>query len=160
MKYPKNKNGMYVLTVWDLEDLHFVAEDVITGLRFNRYYFDDEGNYIMDRIPKETWHEIFEKERASAKTNYLNFLENEELHQITFHDAVHMPLDEIKEKYLKDILPVARGILRKDTSAFGDFFVVSDEVPDRYIDDLLALRWRENLKLWTMQWDRDKEKPE
>ena len=52
MKYPKNKNGMYVLTVWDLEDLHFVAEDVITGLRFNRYYFDDEGNYIMDRIPK------------------------------------------------------------------------------------------------------------
>ena len=158
MKYPKNKNGMYVLTVWDLEDLHFVAEDVITGLRFNRYYFDDEGNYIMDRIPKETWHEIFEKERASAKTNYLNFLENEELHQITFHDAVHMPLDEIKEKYLKDILPVARGILRKDTSAFGDFFVVSDEVPDSYIDDLLALRWKENLKLWTMQWDKDKEK--
>ena len=158
MKYPKNKNGMYVLTVWDLEDLHFVAEDVITGLRFNRYYFDDEGNYIMDRIPKETWHEIFEKERASAKTNYLNFLENEELHQITFHDAVHMPLDEIKEKYLKDILPVARGILRKDTSAFGDFFVVSDEVPDSYIDDLLALRWKENLKLWTMQWDKVKEK--
>ena len=158
MKYPKNKNGMYVLTVWDLEDLHFVAEDVITGLRFNRYYFDDGGNYIMDRIPKEAWHEIFEKERASAKTNYLNFLENEELHQITFHDAVHMPLDEIKEKYLKDILPVARGILRKDTSAFGDFFVVSDEVPDSYIDDLLALRWKENLKLWTMQWDKDKEK--
>ena len=49
-----------------------------------------------------------------------------------------------------------RGILRKDTSAFGDLFVVSDEVPDDYLDDLIALRWRENLKLWTIQWDKEK----
>lgn len=158
MNYPKNEKGMYVLSVWDLEDLHFVAEDVITGLRFNRFYFDGEGNYIMDKIPKETWPKIFEKARVNAKTDYLNFLENEELHLITFSEAVHMPLDEIREKYLKEILPLARGILRKDTSAFGDCFVVSDEVPGSYLDDLLALRWKENLKLWTMQWDKDKEK--
>ena len=69
-----------------------------------------------------------------------------------------MPLDEIKEKYLKDVLPMMRGILRKDTSAFGDLFVVSDEVPDSYLDDLLALRWRENLKLWAMQWDKERQK--
>lgn len=71
-----------------------------------------------------------------------------------------MPLQEIKGEYLKDVLPVARGILRKDTSDFGDCFVVSDEVPDSYLDDLLALRWRENLKLWTMQWEREKKEKE
>lgn len=25
-----------------------------------------------------------------------------------------------------------------------------------FLDNLLALRWRENLKLWTIQWDREK----
>ena len=156
MKREKNENGMYVLTIWDQEDLHDVAEDVIVGLRHKRYYFDDEGNYIMDKLPREEWHSVFDKCTANAKSDYLNFRENEELHQISFQDALYMPLEEIKEKYLKDILPVARGILRKDTSAFADCFVVSDEVPDSYLDDLLALRWRENLKLWTIQWDQDK----
>ena len=160
MNYPKNEKGMYILTVWDLEELHFIAEDVITGLRYERFCFDSDGNYIMDKIPKETWPELIEKAHANARTDYLNFRENEELHRLTFHDAVRMLLDEIKEKYLKDVLPVTRGILRKDTSAFADCFVVSDEVPDSHLDDLLALRWRENLKLWTTQWDRDKEKPE
>ena len=31
MNYPKNENGMYVLSIWDQEDLHNVAEDVIVG---------------------------------------------------------------------------------------------------------------------------------
>lgn len=154
MNYPKNENGMYILSIWDQEDLHYVAEDVIVGLRYNRHHFDDEGNYIMDQLSEKERHAIYEKHDANARTDYLNFRENEELHQFSFHDALYMPLDEIKEKYLKDVLPVARGILRKDTSAFADSFVVSDDVPDSYLDDLLALRWRENLKLWTMQWDK------
>ena len=159
MNRKKNEHGMYVLTIWDVDDLHYVIEDVIVGLRFKRYYFDDEGNYIMDRVSEEEKHMIFEKCVSNGKTDYLNFRENPELRQISFQDAVYMPLQEIKEKYLKDVLPVARGILRKDTSAFGDCFVVSsDEVPDSYLDDLLALRWRENLKLWTMQWEREKER--
>ena len=61
MNRKKNEHGMYVLTIWDVDELHFVIEDVITGLRFNRYYFDDDGNYIMDQVPHEEWHAIFEK---------------------------------------------------------------------------------------------------
>lgn len=160
MNRKKNEHGMYVLTIWDVDELHFVIEDVIVGLRYNRYYFDDEGNYIMDQVSEEEKHVIFEKCVSNGKTDYLNFRENPELRQISFHDAVYMPLQEIKEKYLKDVLPVARGILRKDTSAFGDFFVVSEEVPDSYLDDLLALRWRENLKLWTMQWEHEEARKE
>lgn len=158
MKYPKNENGMYVLSIWDVDDLHFVIEDVVTTLHLKRYEFDNTGDYIMHQVPHEEWPAIFEKCRVKAKTDYLNFRENEELHQISFREALYMPLDEIKEKYLKDVLPMMRGILRKDTSAFGDLFVVSDEVPDSYLDDLLALRWRENLKLWAMQWDKERQK--
>ena len=33
MKYPKNENGMYVLSIWDQEELYNVAEDIIVGLR-------------------------------------------------------------------------------------------------------------------------------
>lgn len=158
MEYPKNKNGMYVLSIWDREELHNVAEDVIVGLRYCRHRYDDEGNYIMHQLSKKERLALFEKFDAIAKKDYLNFDENEDLHQLSFHDARYMPLEEIKEKYLKDVLPVARGILRKDTTDFGYLFVVSDEVPDSYIDDLLALRWRENLKIWTIQWDNDKSK--
>lgn len=157
MEYPKNEKGMYVLSIWDQEELHNVAEDVIVGLRYRRYHFDGEGNYIMDKLPEKERHAIFEKCSANAKTDYLNFQENEELRQIGFSDALYMPLEEIREKYLKDVLPVARGILRNDTMAFGYLFVVSDEVPDSYLDDLLALRWRENLKIFAIQWDKDKE---
>ena len=133
-------------------------EEVIVGLRYCRYYFDGEGNYIMDQLSEEERHAVFEKCDANARKDYLNFDENEELHQRSFHDALYMPLEEIKEKYLKDVLPVARGILRKGTSSFCYPFVVSDEVLDSYIDDLLALRWRENLKIWTIQWDNEKRK--
>ena len=158
MEYPINKNGMYVLSIWDQEELHDVAEEVIVSLRYRRYYFDSEGNYIMDQLSKEERQAVFERCDANAQKDYLNFDENEELHQLSFHDALHMSLEEIKEKYLKDVLPVARGILRKDTRDFCYNFVISDEVPDSYIDDLLALRWRENLKIWTIQWDNEKRK--
>lgn len=46
--------------------------------------------------------------------------------------------------------------MRKSAVEYG-LTTVSSEVPDSYLDDLLALQWRENLKLWTMQWE-DKQK--
>ena len=63
-----------------------------------------------------------------------------------------MPLKEIKKEYLGQYMPMLRGILRKGTMECG--VVPSEEIPDSYLDDLLALRWRENLKLWAMQWDQ------
>lgn len=161
MKYPKNEKGMYVLSIWDQEDLHYVAEDVITGLRFNRCHFDGEGNYIALELSKEERLARIDKMDENAKTDYLNFRENEELRQLSFSAALDMPLEKIKKKYLKDVLPMARGILQKDTMDFGHRFVVSEEVSDSFLNDLLALRWRENLKLWTIHWwDEERENRE
>ena len=141
-----------VLTIYDLEDIQNAAEYIVSSLQFNGYQYDEQGNYIADELRKEGELENrFEAWRAGVKTNPLCFRENEQFRTIPFVDALEMPLKEIKEQYLAQYLPMMRGILRKGTMEYG--IVPSEEIPDSYLDDLLALRWRENLKLWAMQWD-------
>lgn len=148
-----------ILTVWDLEDLHYIAEEVIVKLRYEASSYDDEGNYIPLTLSGEDREDFISRaiqyEIEHESTDYLNFRENEELRRISFSKALDMPLETIKEIYLKDVLAKARNILRKDSMFLG--CVPSPEIPDSYLDDLLALRWRENLKLWTIQWE-DKER--
>lgn len=149
-----------VLTIWDQEDLHYNAEELLLYLRSHFYWYDAEGDNIFLGLPEEerdaALTEAFRRQEALGDRNYLDIPENHELRKITFFDAMHMPLEEIKEKYLKFFLPKARNMLRKGSPFY--FGVVSDEVPDSYLDDLLALRWRENLKLWTIRWDERREK--
>lgn len=142
------------VTIWDQEGLHALAEEVIILLRYDDALYDEEGNYIPFTLPKEE-RVRFREEAAvrmpEASAGYLDFrAKEEELRQITLGEAVEMPLSLIKEKYLGDHLKKARNILRKGTGNFR--FPVSDDIPDSYLDDLLALRWRENLKLWLVQW--------
>lgn len=141
-----------VLTVWNQEELHYVAEEVIVQLRYRSYSFDEKGNWIYDKLTEDERREGLERQISTP--GFLDFGENEALRRINFGEALYMPFSDIKESYLKDVLPKARSILRKGTLEYG--CVVSDEVSDSYLDDLLALRWRENLKLWTMQWDTAK----
>ena len=42
-----------ILTVWDQEDLHFQAEEVIIRLRYERHWYDEEGNYILNQLSEE-----------------------------------------------------------------------------------------------------------
>lgn len=115
-----------ILTLRDIEELNYLAEEVIVDLKYCNPAYVGEA--------------------------YLDFRENEELQKLTFQDALGLTLREVKEKYIGAILPIAREICRKDPQVkYG--MVVSDEVDDAYLDNLLALRWKENLKLWTIQWD-------
>ena len=142
-----------LLTIWDQEDLHYAAEEVITCLRYYSYWYDDDGNCIILDLPEDVRRALGMKQIDNMQNSYLCFRENKELRQISFHEALYMPLETIKEKYLKDILKKARNVLRKGSMDVG--YPVSDEVPDSYLDDLLALRWRESLKLWAMQWEQE-----
>jgi len=154
--------GARVLTVWDQEELHFVAEEVLVKLRHALYSYDDSGERAFENLREEeraaAMCQAIEKQERLGNEDYLNFPENEELRRITFSEALEMPLAVIKETYLKDVLPKARNIMRKGTMVF--LYEVSEEVPDRYLDDLLALRWRENLKLWAVQWAHGPERRE
>ncbi len=146
--------GAKVLTVWDQEEMHFIAEEVIVNLRHELYCYDDDGKRAFEGLRKEeraaAMYQAIKKQESLGSEDYLNFPDNEILHRITFSEALEMPLTTIKETYLREVLPKARNIMRKGTMVFQ--YEVSEEIPDSYLDDLLTLRWRENLKLWAIQW--------
>ncbi len=152
-----------ILSVWDQEELHYIAEELIIALRYDYFRYDDEGNNLLDACQSEEersalWERMLDMRDEFPHNSFLDFRDNEELQKISFSEALEMPLETIKEKYLKDVLPKARGIMRKGTMINIYPYEVSDELPDSFLDDLLALRWRENLKLWTIQWEQDKER--
>lgn len=140
-----------ILTIYDLEGLQNTAEYIVSSVQFNGMSYDEQGNYIADRLTEEELEKRMKAWKTGAKSNPLCFRKNEQLRALSFRDALEMPLKEIKEIYLVQYMSMLRGILRKGTMEYS--VVPSEEIPDSYLDDLLALRWRENLKLWTMQWE-------
>jgi len=143
-----------IVTIYDLEELHELVEEVIIQMRISPYCYDEDGSYIALTFSDADREAVITTWLEGRKTNYLCFRENEELHKISFSEALDMSLETIKEKYLRTHLKKMRCILRKGLAELS--MAVSDDVPDAYLDDLLALRWKENLKLWTIQWDQKK----
>jgi len=118
-----------------IDDILENMEEVIVNLRHKLYSYDNDGNPAFTGLRKE--------ERAAALIQAV-----EEQDSLGDEDYLNFPE---KEKYLKNVLSKARNIMRKGTMVF--LYEVSAEIPDSYLDDLLALRWRENLKLWAIQWE-------
>ena len=134
-----------ILTVFDVEELNDTVEYIISSMQFQYPNYNAEGNYILADLTDEERLNRIEKWLNDSKTNPFCFRENEQLRNITFAEALEMPLQNIKEFYLKEHLPMLRGILRKGTMNLG--YIVSDDVPDSYLDDMFALWWRETLKI-------------
>lgn len=139
-----------ILGLHDIEDLSYLAEEVLQEIRFNGYRYDDEGNTIFSSMSEEEITSKCVEFLEDSKNNYLEFRDNEVLKKISFSEAFEMELSEIKDKYLKNILKKARGIMRKASLPISMLFL--DEIDDEYLDNLLAIRWRENLKLWIIHW--------
>lgn len=132
------------------EELNNLAENVITRLRFTRYQYDENGNDIISDLTMDEVKERIVQQVENAKYDYLNFAQNEELRTFSLQDAFGLTLQTIRDKYLKNVLPIARSIMRKDPR-LEHGAVVSDDISDDILDFWLALRWKENLKLWLVQ---------
>lgn len=144
------KNQKHIVTIYDQENLHYLAEEAIHLIGFQAYRYDEEGNYIdISSLSQDARDAMLNGWVTDMKTNCLCFREHETLLNISFSDALEIPLNEIKEVYLKADLKQMRGLLRN--GKIHPMLVISDDIPDEYLDDLLALRWREHLKLWTIQ---------
>ena len=143
-----------VLTLNDLEDLNFLAEDVLHELRFHPYMYTDDGDYNSHYDAKERMElqELLIDEVKQSRFP-LEFRNNKMLEQISFEEAVHMSHQKIIENFLKDYLQKFRGVMRKGSFPLTPF-VVSEEITDNYLDNLFALRYKENLKLWTLQYKK------
>lgn len=142
------------VTIYDLEVLSDSAEYIIITAQFNFCDYDDDGNCIAYGMSPEERFRRWEKWEEEKKTNYLCFRENEELRTLSFQEALDMPLSVVKEKYLKGYMRKMCNMLRNDTIDLNSC-PVSDDVPDSYLEDMLALRWKENLKLWALQWNKE-----
>lgn len=121
--------------------------------------YDDDGNHIAETYINQDEEysdrkidDIWKNHKEHRKESYLNFRENEELRKISFSDACNMSLQEIKNKYLASILGKAKNIMRKGT--LHPYDIPSPNIPDEYLEDLFALLWREDLKIWAIQWDK------
>ncbi len=151
------------LDITDIEGLHYLADYVLSMLEMSGYLYDEEGNniveYHIDQGGKDSdskLEAIWKTHNAHRMESYLNFRENEELHKISFSDVCNLSFEEIKNKYLSDILQKARNIMRKGT--LHPFDVPSPKISDEYLDNLLALCWRDDLKLWAIRWDENFQK--
>lgn len=141
-----------VLTIYDLDDLNYAAEEVITTAQFHSWEIDEDGNCITFGMSSEERRAMLtEWIEVEMKSNYLCFRENEELHQIGVHEALNMSFSEARDKYLGQCLTKLRNILRKDPLYVG--VIASEEIPDGYLDDLLTMKWLDTLRLWAVQWD-------
>lgn len=144
-----NEKQHFEMNIYNLEGLQAVAEGIILSAQHSYWNYDSEGNYLH----------ISEDERDRRMFEWIENIKDqplcvrkcEALKKLSFYDVLDMPLKEIKETFLKDYLRTLRGIFRKGTGNFEH--VPSEDIPDEYLDDLLALKYKEYLKLWTMQWD-------
>lgn len=153
----KNSDRGHILTRNDFEELNNLAEDVITSLRYTRFWFDEEGRNVGDYLSEEEISQRMIRMVENTEFDYLHFANNQELRKIPLQEAHSLSLKEIKEKYLKNDLKVARTIMR--TNPRLDYWAVAgDDVPDSFLDELLALRWKENLKLWLTYFSCSEEK--
>lgn len=155
----KNSSEGYILHRNDFEALNNLAEDVITSLRFTRFWFDEEGRDVSAYLSEEEISKRMIQMVENTGFDYLYFANNIELKQMTQQEAYALTLQEIKEKYLKNDLFVARKIMRTDAHLYYGA-KAGDDVPDSFLDDLVALRWKENLKLWLLYFSCNKEKEE
>lgn len=137
----------------DLENLNFLAEDVLHELRFNYYFYNDDGDCIK-YDNSENKDILLEKniQLLNDEKHYLEFRNNKELKKISFAEAVKISHKELIDKYLGRYLAKARGIMRKGSFPLT-LMKVSNDISDEYLNNLFALRFKENLKLWTKYWE-------
>lgn len=134
--------------IWKLENF---VEKVVVDMRSTGFLYTSTGDRISTDVCLGERQQSLEEHIENSKNDMFNFASNPLLSNISFEKAVGMSLEEIFDSFLtSDVLSKVRGILRKDSRNYYGM-VVSDEISDDFLNQLIAIRWRENLKLWSMQ---------
>lgn len=137
------------LTIYNLEELSFIASELVYRLYMNRFTIDNNGNY------KEYDGNITNESRFK----YLNFKNCEELREISITEACDLSIDEIKEEYLSEIIPIARKSFRED-NLLGLGMIAKSDIPDDFLDALFCIAWKNDLKIWSLNYEREREEEE
>ncbi len=141
------------LTIYDFEELWYAATELVYQILMEGMMLDEDGNYAgYDEKRSVAW---IETRNTDLRFKYLNFRECEELKQFTLADVCDLSASKILEKYLSATLPIYHKAMRSGTHLLIGYRV-SNDIPDTYLDQLFAMAWKADLKMWALQWDKEK----
>ena len=148
-------NDVSEMTIYDFEDLWYAATELVFQIFIYGTMIDDEGNYAdYDEEREKAW---IETRNTDPRFKYLNFRECEELKHFTLSEACELSASEILEKYLYATLPIYHKAMRSGNHLLIGYRA-ADDIPDEYLDQLFAMAWKADLKMWALQWDKEREK--
>lgn len=133
----------------DIEDLLWLASELVWHLWMEAEFIDYEGNYLgfdEQRIKKSL------KERyTNPQFKFLNIKGCLELKKLSILDVEKLSVADIKERYLQDSLPMARKSFREDNILLSGL-VAGETITDDYLDAIFCLAWKNDLKIWAIKW--------
>jgi len=139
-----------VLGLTDIEDLLWLASELVWHLWMEAEFIDYEGNYLgfdEQRIKKSL------KERYTNQQffKFLNIKGCQELKKLSILDVEKLSVADIKARYLQDSLPMARKSFREDNILLSGL-VAGESITDDYLDAIFCLAWKNDLKIWAIKW--------
>lgn len=125
----------------ELKDLCQIAEEVLEELCCGDgfYDYDVEGNLLDGRQVEKG-----RRMAGEAEPNVWDYIQWARAQEMTMAEIKRMPIEAIQRKYLTDILPKARNIIRRRIGA-----AAPAEVSDGVLDEILALLWQGKLVWWS-----------
>ena len=137
-----------VLGLYDIEDLLWLASEQVWHLFMKRHFIDDEGNFVGFQEDKI---EEYKSEYVAPAFHCLDFKNCDELRKLSLLEVEELSVEEIKSRYLHDILPIARRSFREDHILLTGM-VAGAEISDDYLDAIFCLAWKNDLKIWCIKW--------
>ncbi|MEG2013195.1 MAG: hypothetical protein RR063_08320 [Anaerovoracaceae bacterium] len=124
------------ISINDIEKLVLHADEVLTQIRFSRFFYNDNGDYNSNA----------DKENP-ADEKYLDFIRPNPI--LRFSEANSATLEEIKKEYLQPHLALALSLFRK--GVLGMPYYVDASVSDEYLITLLTIRCKDVLRIFAIQ---------
>ena len=138
------------LTIHDFEELWYFAREVLYQIRYQYVLLNEDGDFIgYDKARKEDY---LVDELNNPITKYLFWDMIEEFRTMKIADAVDLDTEEIRSRYLSEILPLARACMRKDSLLICR--PVSEDISDEYLDELLCMAWKSELMIRVVHYNK------
>ena len=133
--------------IWDIAK-HNIYAVLMDGMRL-----DEDGN-LKDKFEYDPeWTDTIKND---SRFKYLYIKECDKLRSMSMTDAVNLSVDEIKDRFLYDSLPLLRKTMRNGSLTKGES--VSDTITDDYLDQIICTAWKGDLMILANSWDREREK--
>lgn len=139
------------LGLTDIEELLWLASELVWHLWMQAEFIDGEGNYLG--FDEERMKKFAEKQEriSNPQFKYLNIKGCQELRKLGVLEIKELTASDIKKQYLSDSLPMVRKSFREDNILLSGM-VAGPTISDDYLDTIFCLAWKNDLMIWGLKW--------